>query len=203
MSERLQYAEACLRQGMSYSGASRAAGVAESDLRTYAPGHAVLRDEYVAPASLRQFSDLFIRADDLVLRQAIALGLGLLHARCGGLAARDTVVNTFSAIGSPEPFATPVTRLKRLAEEVTGVAWALLASERQTKSVSIARHAAFAAVRDQSHLSLPQIGALFGGRDHTTVLSGLRRHEARLAWVECLRLMTPACAQAHQPRSAA
>jgi chromosomal replication initiator protein len=34
--------------------------------------------------------------------------------------------------------------------------------------------------RDLTDLSLPQIGRLYGGRDHSTVLNSLRRVEASL-----------------------
>lgn len=33
----------------------------------------------------------------------------------------------------------------------------------------------------QAHLSLPMIGRFLGGRDHTTVLHGIKRHQDRLA----------------------
>lgn len=43
------------------------------------------------------------------------------------------------------------------------------------------QHAMWEVRRRAPHLSLPQIGRLFGGRDHTTIIHGLRAHEARLA----------------------
>jgi hypothetical protein len=47
---------------------------------------------------------------------------------------------------------------------------------------------AYAAVYDmRPDLSLGQIGNIFGGRDHTTILYGIHRHKARMAWVEVLR----------------
>lgn len=54
-----------------------------------------------------------------------------------------------------------------------------------TPSLSAARHHAFYLcwrVTGGKHrrYSLPRIGQFFGGRDHTTVLFGVRRHEARL-----------------------
>lgn len=49
------------------------------------------------------------------------------------------------------------------------------------RPVAYARHEAMAAVRDMGRLSYPQIGRVFGGRDHTTVLAGIRRHRARMA----------------------
>lgn len=51
------------------------------------------------------------------------------------------------------------------------------------------RQMAMAKVRSaKPAMSQPQIGALFGGRDHTTILHGIRAHNARMAWVEVLRL---------------
>ncbi len=49
-----------------------------------------------------------------------------------------------------------------------------------------ARHAAMANIRQDFGLSYPEIGRLFGGRDHTTVFDGIQRHHARMAWVEIL-----------------
>lgn len=53
--------------------------------------------------------------------------------------------------------------------------------------MTIVRQAAYAAVREERpHLSLPVIGRIFGGRDHTTVMHGIRQHNARMAWAEFL-----------------
>lgn len=49
------------------------------------------------------------------------------------------------------------------------------------RRVSWPRQEAFALIYAQGSLSLPQIGQFFGGRDHTTVLHGIRRHKARVA----------------------
>ncbi len=37
-------------------------------------------------------------------------------------------------------------------------------------------------------MSLSALGALFADRHHTTILHGIRQHQARMAWVEFLRL---------------
>ena len=56
-----------------------------------------------------------------------------------------------------------------------------LVGESRARSIAWPRQAAFAYVRERCpHLSLPRIGALFGGRDHTTVLHGIRAHAKRL-----------------------
>jgi chromosomal replication initiator protein len=44
-----------------------------------------------------------------------------------------------------------------------------------------ARHVAILLTRESTSLSLPQIGRLYGGRDHSTVLNSLRRAEASVA----------------------
>lgn len=43
-----------------------------------------------------------------------------------------------------------------------------------------ARHAAFLVISTHTNRSLPEIGRVFGGRDHTTVLSGIRRAQKRI-----------------------
>jgi hypothetical protein len=59
---------------------------------------------------------------------------------------------------------------------------AVLAGDRKRPHAG-ARHAAWHAIRARTRgrASLPDIGKAFGGMHHTTVLSGLRKHERRLA----------------------
>lgn len=66
----------------------------------------------------------------------------------------------------------------------------LVGAQRHRRFV-IPRHAAYAEVRARRHLSLPKIGQTFGGRHHTTILDGLRKHEARMAWVEVIKACVP------------
>lgn len=51
---------------------------------------------------------------------------------------------------------------------------AILGRSRYPKDIK-ARHAAYAAVRERKGISYPAVGRIFG-RDHTTVLSGVRKH---------------------------
>lgn len=53
-----------------------------------------------------------------------------------------------------------------------------------------ARHEAMHRIRQERGLSLPHIGSIMGGRDHTTVMSGIRGHEARAAWAEVLTVFS-------------
>jgi hypothetical protein len=53
-------------------------------------------------------------------------------------------------------------------------------SHRRPHNVVLARHEMMYRMRHETPLSLPQIGKRLGGRDHTTVLHGIRKHQARL-----------------------
>lgn len=57
----------------------------------------------------------------------------------------------------------------------------------RTRFVTFARMEAYALIRRRTHYSLPQIGLIFDGRDHTTILHGIRHYEAREAWCDVLR----------------
>jgi hypothetical protein len=73
-----------------------------------------------------------------------------------------------------------------------GLTAADLIGECRFREFAYARHHAMSEVRAQRPgMSLPLIGRIFGGRDHTTVLYGLRCHEARVRWGEALRSMVP------------
>lgn len=50
-------------------------------------------------------------------------------------------------------------------------------SQRRHAQIVVARHAAFRIAKYITYWSLPEIGRRFGGRDHTTILHGLRKVE--------------------------
>ena len=50
----------------------------------------------------------------------------------------------------------------------------------QDQYISSPRQEAFYRIYHETNLSLPKIGELMGGRDHSTVLYGVRQHEARI-----------------------
>lgn len=62
------------------------------------------------------------------------------------------------------------------ASNLTGVPFEALAGPRRHKSLVRARWQGYKVFRDAG-LSLPEIGRCFGGRDHTTILHGLRELE--------------------------
>ena len=64
-------------------------------------------------------------------------------------------------------------------EELTGT--------RRTKPIADARHVATYLLREDLGMSLPQIGALMGGRDHTTIAHGIDKITAELRQNEKMR----------------
>ena len=71
--------------------------------------------------------------------------------------------------------------------EKHGLTLADLVGPSRTKYISHARFEAMWLLYQQRRpdgsrrLSMPQLGRFFGGRDHTSVLHGIRRHEQRIA----------------------
>lgn len=69
--------------------------------------------------------------------------------------------------------------LVALAARRWGVHAAEIIGPSRDTLVVTARHHAMWLMRTHTGLSLPKIGRLIGGRDHSTVVSGIRQHEAR------------------------
>lgn len=62
----------------------------------------------------------------------------------------------------------------------SGISVLDLTSDRRAKPIVNARHCYFWRARNETARSLPYIGKLAGGRDHTTVLHGIRRFQSAL-----------------------
>ena len=75
---------------------------------------------------------------------------------------------------------TSVEEIQQRVAEGFGISRAELVGSSRAATPLRARQVAIFLTRDLTDLSLPQIGRLYGGRDHTTVLNSLRRVEARL-----------------------
>jgi chromosomal replication initiator protein len=76
--------------------------------------------------------------------------------------------------------ATPVEEIQQQVAERFGISRAELVSSSRAATPLRARQVAIFLTRELTDLSLPQIGRLYGGRDHSTVLNSLRRVEAGL-----------------------
>ena len=88
----------------------------------------------------------------------------------------DAVIPTASR-GSEAP---PVEEIQQRVSTAFGISRAeLVGSSRAARPLG-ARQVAIYLTRELTDLSLPQIGRLYGGRDHSTVLNSIRRAEARI-----------------------
>jgi chromosomal replication initiator protein len=83
------------------------------------------------------------------------------------------------AIRRPER--TPVEEIQQRVSAAFGISRAELVGSTRSATPLRARQVAIYLTRELTDLSLPQIGRLYGGRDHSTVLNSIRRAEARVA----------------------
>lgn len=67
-------------------------------------------------------------------------------------------------------FMTRDRKIRELLVAETGFEWAALISQSRDQHLVRARQAAMFLLLKHTHFNLPQVGALFGGRDHTTVI---------------------------------
>jgi chromosomal replication initiator protein len=81
------------------------------------------------------------------------------------------------AVRTPER--TPVEEIQQRVSAAFGISRAELIGSTRAATPLSARQVAIYLTREMTDLSLPQIGRLYGGRDHSTVLNSIRRAEAR------------------------
>lgn len=77
--------------------------------------------------------------------------------------------------------ATTVEQIQELVAKSFGISRVELVGSTRAATPVRARQVAIYLTRELTDLSLPQIGRLYGGRDHSTVLNSIRRVEARSA----------------------
>ncbi|MGN6258826.1 MAG: chromosomal replication initiator protein DnaA [Solirubrobacterales bacterium] len=90
----------------------------------------------------------------------------------------DLITEVIPGARSQRP--TSVEEIQQRVAEGFGISRAELVGSSRAATPLRARQVAIFLTRDLTDLSLPQIGRLYGGRDHTTVLNSLRRVEAGL-----------------------
>ncbi|MBR1193217.1 helix-turn-helix domain-containing protein [Bradyrhizobium sp. AUGA SZCCT0160] len=84
----------------------------------------------------------------------------------------------FSETYAPGVFAPrklQVQDIQRAVSEYYGVTVRDMLSARRTANIVRPRHVAYFLAKELTGKSLPEIGRRFGGRDHTSILSGIRR----------------------------
>ena len=80
-----------------------------------------------------------------------------------------------------------VARIKRETAEKHGVTVAKIDGPRRSEKIVHARQEAMWRAKNETNLSFPSLGKLFD-RDHTTVMWGIRQHEARMAGTSISRV---------------
>ncbi|HUC07955.1 MAG TPA: chromosomal replication initiator protein DnaA [Solirubrobacterales bacterium] len=80
---------------------------------------------------------------------------------------------------APTPETVPVDEIQQRVSAAFGISRAELVGSTRAATPLGARQVAIFLTRELTDLSLPQIGRLYGGRDHSTVLNSIRRAEAR------------------------
>jgi len=71
-------------------------------------------------------------------------------------------------------------RIRDLVARQWNVTPEALASKRRTRDLTVPRQVAMYLIRELADLPLTQIGELFGGRDHSTVIHSIRVVENRV-----------------------
>jgi len=80
----------------------------------------------------------------------------------------------------PSHLLTP-NRVLDACAAATGVTVSRMVTKRRSHSLVEARQLAMFLLRELTDLSLPEVGALLGGRDHSTVVYGIRCVRTRMA----------------------
>jgi len=84
-------------------------------------------------------------------------------------------IAVLTAPPSPIESEGTIQRIQRHVAHYYRISQAELVSNRRPRDVALARQVAYYLARELTPLSLPSIGRRFGGRDHTTVLHGIRK----------------------------
>ncbi len=107
----------------------------------------------------------------------------------------ETILSLAKALGfAVEPFRAKerpsdrmVGAIKRVTAERMGQTVHAMESTDRSMSIALARHLAMYLCRTRLHMSTPEIGRAFGGRDPATVASGVKRIERDLTTSAPLR----------------
>jgi chromosomal replication initiator protein len=124
-------------------------------------------------------SELARRIDANVRQLHGALTRVLAHASLTGLAVSEELVDAVIPKASRSREVAPVEQIQQRVSSAFGISRAELVGSTRAATPLQARQVAIYLTRELTDLSLPQIGRLYGGRDHSTVLNSIRRVEAR------------------------
>jgi chromosomal replication initiator protein len=118
--------------------------------------------------------------------------LGLAHTALRGMLRKSP---SGGPILSPE-------RIRELVAQRWRVRADQLTSKRRTKDITVPRQVAMYLIKEALGISLVRIGALFGGRDHSTVIHSIRKVEEQMACDDAFRQQVEAAlAEVREPSS--
>ena len=126
-------------------------------------------------------TELARRIDANVRQLHGALTRVLAHASLTARPLGPELLDSVLPKGSAKAKSTPVEEIQQQVATSFGISRAELVGSTRAATPLRARQVAIYLTREMTDLSLPQIGRLYGGRDHSTVLNSIRRVEARFA----------------------
>jgi chromosomal replication initiator protein len=124
-------------------------------------------------------SELARRIDINVRQLHGALTRLIAHASLTSKPLSPELVDAVIPKSRRNPEQTPVEEIQQQVSGAFGISRAELVGSTRAATPLNARQVAIYLTRELTDLSLPQIGRLYGGRDHSTVLNSIRRAEAR------------------------
>jgi chromosomal replication initiator protein len=110
----------------------------------------------------------------------------LAHASLTAKPLSPELIDAVIPKGARKNVSTPVEEIQQRVSTAFGISRAELVGSTRSATPLRARQVAIYLTRELTDLSLPQIGRLYGGRDHSTVLNSIRRVEARFGEDETL-----------------
>ncbi|HXR31956.1 MAG TPA: chromosomal replication initiator protein DnaA [Solirubrobacterales bacterium] len=124
-------------------------------------------------------TELARRIDANVRQLHGALTRVLAHASLTAKPLSTELVDSVIPRASRASRSTPVEEIQERVSTTFGISRAELVGSTRAATPVRARQVAIYLTRELTDLSLPQIGRLYGGRDHSTVINSIKRVEAR------------------------
>jgi chromosomal replication initiator protein len=141
----------------------------------------LVRESGIEIADGQALSELAQRIDANVRQLHGALTRAIAHASLMGRPLSSELIAEVIPKASRTIEATPVEQIQQRVATDFGISRAELVGSTRAATPVRARQVAIFLTRELTDLSLPQIGRLYGGRDHSTVLNSVRRVEAGVA----------------------
>jgi len=116
-----------------------------------------------------------------------ALTRVVAFAQLSGIGMTTDLVDAALADLLPRGGALTAARILSAVAEQFGVSESALLGRNRSREIALPRQVAMYLIRSETHASLPQIGLVVGGRDHTTVLYACDKIEEQLQTDDALR----------------